>query len=113
MDALQGNVWFSKLDANSAYWQIPLESSAREKTAFVTKHGLFEFVRMPFGLCNSPATYSRAMGKILNGLTWKTVLAFLDDICVLGNRWRIISKIWMWYFNVSRILGLSLNRGAV
>ena len=85
MDALQGNVWFSKLDANSAYWQIPLESSAREKTAFVTKDGLFEFVRMPFGLCNSPATYSRAMGKILDGLTWKTVLAFLDDICVLGK----------------------------
>ena len=85
MDALQGNVWFSKLDANSAYWQIPLESSAREKTAFVTKDGLFELVRTPFGLCNSPATYSRAMGKILNGLTWKTVLAFLDDICVLGK----------------------------
>ena len=84
MDALQGNVWFSKLDANSAYWQIPLESSAREKTAFITKDGLFEFVRMPFGLCNSPATYSRAMGKILNGLTRNTVLAFLDDICVLG-----------------------------
>ena len=85
MDALQGNEWFSKLDANSAYWQIPLESSAREKTAFITKDGLFEFVRMPFGLCNSPATYSRAMGKILNGLTWNTVLAFLDDICVLGK----------------------------
>ena len=85
MDALQGNVWFSKLDANSAYWQIPLESSAQEKTAFVTKDGLFEFVRMLFGLCNSPATYFRAMGKILNGLTWKTVLAFLDDICVLGK----------------------------
>ena len=85
MDALHGNVWFSKLDANSAYWQISLESSAREKTAFVTKDGLFEFVRMPFGLCNSPATYSRAMGKILNGLTWKTVLAFLDDICVLAK----------------------------
>ena len=85
MDTLQGNVWFSKSDANSVYWQSPLESSAREKTAFVTKNGLFEFVRMPIGLCNSPATYSRAMGKILNGLTWKTVLAFLDDICVLGK----------------------------
>ena len=49
----------------------------------MTKDGLFEFVRMPFGLC--PATYSRAMGKILNGLTWKTALAFLNDICVLGK----------------------------
>lgn len=85
MDALSGNVWFSKLDANSAYWQIPLEPGDREKTAFITRDGLFEFVRMPFGLCHSPATYSRAMGIILNGLNWNIVLAFLDDVCVLGK----------------------------
>ena len=51
----------------------------------MTKDGLFEFVRMPFALCNSPATYSRAMEKILNGLTWKTALALLDDIMRLGK----------------------------
>ena len=40
---------------------------------------------MPFGLCNSPATYSRAISLVLRGLTWKSVLSFLDDICVLGK----------------------------
>ena len=85
MDALEGNCWFSKLDANSAYWQIPLDEDARKKSAFITKNGLFEFKKMPFGLCNSPATYSRAISLVLRGLTWKSVLSFLDDICVLGK----------------------------
>ncbi len=40
---------------------------------------------MPFGLCNAPATYSRVMGLVLRGLTWEVVLAFLDDILVLGS----------------------------
>ena len=85
MDALEDNCWFSKLDSNSAYWQIELDPDSRKKSAFVTKNGLFEFVKMPFGLCNSPATYSRALNLVLRGLAWKTVLAFLDDVCVLGR----------------------------
>ena len=84
-DSLDQNVWFSKLDANSAYWQIPVEEKSKEKTAFRTRQGLFEFNRLPFGLCNSPSTFSRAMGLVLQGLSWKTVLAFLDDLCVLGR----------------------------
>jgi hypothetical protein len=53
------------------------------KTAFITKYGLFEFVRMAFGLCSSPATYARVINLVLKGLNWKVVLAFLDDILVL------------------------------
>ena len=85
LDTLYGNCWFSKLDANSAYWQIPLAEEDRSKTAFTTKHGLYEFVRLAFGLCNAPATYSRVINLILRGLTWNMVLAFLDDIMVLGK----------------------------
>jgi hypothetical protein len=55
------------------------------KTAFITKYGLFEFARMAFGLCNSPATYTRVINLVLRGLNWKVVLAFLDDILVLGK----------------------------
>ena len=91
MDALEGNCWFSKLDSNSAYWQFELDRDSRKKSAFVTKNGLFEFVKMSFGLCNSPATYSRALNLVLRGLTWKTVLTFLDDVCVLGG---ILKSIW-------------------
>ena len=85
IDALQGVQWFSKIDCNSAYWQIPIQKDSREKTAFRTKYGLFHFNKLPFGLCNSPSTYGRAMNMVLKGLNWDTVLAFLDDICVIGR----------------------------
>jgi hypothetical protein len=57
LDTLTGNMWFSKLDANSAFHQIRISPKDRQKTAFITKYGLFEFVRMGFGLCNAPATF--------------------------------------------------------
>ena len=85
IDTLDGNVWFSKLDANSAYWQIGIDKDSKEKTAFRTKYGLFEFNKMAFGLVNAPSTYARAMSLVLSGLSWDIVLAYLDDICVLGR----------------------------
>ena len=85
LDTLSGNSWFSKLDANSAYWQVGIKEEDRSKTAFCTKYGLFEHVRMGFGLTNFPACFSRVMNLILRGLTWKTILAFLNEILVLGK----------------------------
>ncbi|CAC5415384.1 unnamed protein product [Mytilus coruscus] len=65
---------------------LPLEIDERDryKTAFVTKYGLFEHVRLPFGLCNSPATFSRVVQLVLQGLTWEECLAYLDDVFILG-----------------------------
>ena len=85
MDTLAGNEWFSKLDANAAYWQVRIAEGDRKKTAFITRYGLYEFVRMGFGLCNAPATFSRVMNLVLRGLNWNVALAFLDDILVLGK----------------------------
>ena len=85
MDSLAGKEWFSKLDANSAYWQIKIKESDRKKTAFTTKYGLFEHVKMGFGLCNAPATFARAINIVMRGLNWKTALAFLDDILIMGQ----------------------------
>jgi hypothetical protein len=85
IDTLAGSAWYSKLDANSAYWQIKIKEQDRHKTAFITKYGLFEHIRMGFGLCNAPATYSRVTALVLNGLTWDIVLAFLDDAVVTGK----------------------------
>ena len=82
---LGDNQWFSKLDANAAYWQIPVSEKDREKTAFITKYGLFHVVRMGFGLCNAPATFSQVMNLIFHGLNWDISLAFLDDVIVLGT----------------------------
>lgn len=85
LDTLAGNIWYSKLDANSAYWQVKIREQDGGKTAFITKHGLLELARVAFGLCNSPATYARMIHLVLRGLTWKVALAFLDDILVLGK----------------------------
>ncbi len=64
-DTLAGSVWFSKVDANAAYWQIRVAKEDHHKTAFITKYGLYEHVKMGFGLCNAPATYSRVMNLVL------------------------------------------------
>ena len=62
-----------------------MKEEDKQKTAFITKYGLFQFTRMIFGLCNAPATFARAMQLVLRGLTWDIVLAFLDDILVMGK----------------------------
>ena len=85
LDKLAGNIWFSKLDANAAYWQVKVKEEDRKKTAFLTKFGLFEHIKMGFGLINTPATFSRVVNFILKGLTWKIVLAFLYNILVMGK----------------------------
>ena len=85
LDALAGIVFMSTLDMNSGYWQLLLAIADRCKTAFQTKDGLFEFLRMPFGLCNAPATFQRAIQLVFRGMTWREVLTYLDDINVLGR----------------------------
>ncbi|UYV75771.1 hypothetical protein LAZ67_13001284 [Cordylochernes scorpioides] len=56
----------------------------REKTAFITPDGLYEFKVMPFGLCNAPATFERMMDTLLRGLKWSMCLCYLDDIVVFS-----------------------------
>ncbi|XP_029920671.1 uncharacterized protein LOC115368614 [Myripristis murdjan] len=74
--------WFSTLDLASGYWQVEMDPQDREKTAFTTPLGLFEFERMPFGLCNAPATFQRLMQQCLNGQLSESVLVYLDDIII-------------------------------
>ncbi|MCG8044653.1 MAG: hypothetical protein JAY66_03025, partial [Candidatus Thiodiazotropha taylori] len=85
LDQLARAKWFSCLDLNSGYWQVEVDDVDREKTAFVSRQGLFEFRVMPFGLCNAPATFERLMETILAGLNWQICLIYLDDIIVMGK----------------------------
>ena len=83
-DLLANNQWFLTLDLASGYWQVKMDESCKEKTAFTTHLGLYEFRVMPFGLCNAPATFQRLMESILTGLIVKCCLVYIDDILVMG-----------------------------
>ncbi|UYV71900.1 hypothetical protein LAZ67_9000991, partial [Cordylochernes scorpioides] len=85
LDSLKGAKFYSSMDLRSGYWQIEVDGADREKTAFITPDGLYEFLVMPFGLCNAPATFERMMDKILKGLKWTMALCYLDDIVVYSK----------------------------
>ena len=79
---------FSAMDLQSAYHQIVVAEQDREKTAFIHRSGLYEYVRMPFGLRNAPATFQRFMNMMLAssepGIR-RCVMAYLDDVIVFSN----------------------------
>ena len=75
LDSLRGNVYFSTLDLASGYWQIAMEETSREKTAFAIPDGTYQFNIMPFGLANVPSAFQRFMQKVLEGLIpWTTLM---------------------------------------
>ena len=82
LDALHGSHYFSTLDLRSGYWQVSVADNDWEKTAFITPDGLWEFIRLPFGVCGGPATFQRAIEIILSGLIYDTCLCYFDDIII-------------------------------
>ncbi|GFX02860.1 hypothetical protein TNCV_4438421 [Trichonephila clavipes] len=78
-------MFFSSMDLRSGYWQIEIDEADREKTAFITPEGLYEFKVMPFGLCNAPATFERMMDNLLRHFKWTMCLCYLDDIIVFSE----------------------------
>ena len=86
LDTLSGSTWFSTLDLISGFWQVEMDAKDRVKTAFSSGvGGLYQFRRMPFGLCNAPATFQRLMEKVLAGLQWQIAVLYIDDIVVYGS----------------------------
>ena len=90
-DMMSGMQFVSVTDCHSAFLQIPLDDKrSRELTAFVAPDGgLYEFLRTPFGLANSPAIWQRLIDDVLAGYKWQFVLAYVDDVAIFTKSDRI------------------------
>ncbi|XP_065416479.1 uncharacterized protein LOC135974099 [Chrysemys picta bellii] len=78
--------YITTLDLSKGYWQIPLEETSKEKTAFATPTGLYQFTRMPFGLHGAPATFQRLMDQLLQPHQ-DYAAAYLDDVVIYSRGW--------------------------
>ena len=77
--------FFTTLDLGSRFWQVPLRKQDREKTGFACELGLFQWKRMPFGLCNATATFQRLMAQALTSVTKKygnLIMCYVDDVVI-------------------------------
>jgi len=93
LDTLSGKRYFSTVDFASGFWQISLTEQAKEKTAFRTEDGQFQFTKMPFGLCNAPASFQKMINGVLSGLKGLNLQVFIDDVCVATATWEEHLKI--------------------
>lgn len=96
-----GDTFFiSSIDLKDAFWQIELDQTSREKTAFtVPGRSLYQFVRMPFGLCNAAQTMCRLMDKVIGPELRESVFVYIDDLLIVSadfeshvNRIREVAK---------------------
>ena len=79
LNSLRGSKFFSSLDLRSGYWQAAIDPESADKTAIVTRIGIFRFKILSFDLANVPALFQRLMDLLLAGLTW--------DICLTSSSW--------------------------
>lgn len=85
VDALSGCSFFTTLDVDRAFWQIPVVEADKCKLVFVVDGRLYEFNVMPFGSMNAPGTFQRLVDRILKGLTWKQCLVYIDDVLIFSS----------------------------
>ncbi|GJV22547.1 reverse transcriptase domain-containing protein [Tanacetum coccineum] len=85
LERLAGNKYFCFLDGFSGYFQIPIDHMDQEKTTFTCPFGTYAYRRMPFCLCNAPATFQRCMLAIFHDMIEESVEVFMDDFSVFGN----------------------------
>ena len=86
MESMVGARFFSTMDMKSGFWQVRMAKNSQQYTAFtVGSMGVYEFLRMPYGLCNAPVTFQRLMHNCLSELNLTYTLIYLDDVIVFSQ----------------------------
>ena len=85
LDKLAGHPHYCFLDGYSSYNQIAIAPEDQEKTIFTCPYGTFTFTRMPFGLCNAPATFQRCTMSMFSNLVEEAMEIFMDDFSLYGS----------------------------
>lgn len=85
LSRLGDTVYISSIDLKDAFWQIELDENSRPKTAFtVPGRPLYQFRRMPFGLCNAAQTMCRLMDKVMGNDLRESVFVYIDDLLIVS-----------------------------
>jgi transposase InsO family protein len=85
LSLMAGSRYFTLLDIENAYWNIPIREEDKDKTGFVTPFGSFRYEKMAFGLSGAPSTFQRVMDAMLVGLRDVEVLVYLDDLLLFSE----------------------------
>jgi len=85
LERLAGKSFYCFLDGYSGYYQIVINPEDQEKTTFTCLFGTYAYRRMPFGLCNAPATFQRCLMSIFSNYVERIIEVFMDDFTVYGD----------------------------
>ncbi|GJU93894.1 reverse transcriptase domain-containing protein [Tanacetum coccineum] len=85
LERLYGNEYYCFLDGFSGFFQIPIAPEDQEKTTFTCPYGTFAYRRMPFRLCNAPATFQRCMTAIFHDMVEDFIEVFMEEFSMFGN----------------------------
>lgn len=85
LDCFSGCRYFSVIDFTSGFWQIPLDEDSISLSAFIVPGGLYEFLRMPFGLAGAPATCQRVVDNVIADLKWRSAITYMDDTVIFSK----------------------------
>lgn len=105
---LTGARLFTKLDANSGFWQIPLSEESKHLTTFITPFGRFAFNRLPFGITSAPEVFSRIIQNLLRGLDG--IVCHMDDILIFGSTRAEHNRRLRATLEVLQASGMTLNK---